>query len=194
MFRRCWLVKLSSILSIYLAASTDGSTMIDIAALLIFPLAMTYAAFSDLFTMTISNWISLLLVVAYLVLAFAVGLSWQDMAWAFACGALVLVITFGMFCAGWMGGGDAKLAAASAIWLGWAHVMNYGLVASVFGAVLTLAIISIRRWPLPAFLTRYDWVLRLHDQREGIPYGIALALAGLYIYPQSQIWLATSNM
>lgn len=168
--------------------------MTDIAALLIFPLAMTYAAFSDLFTMTISNWISLLLVIAYLGLAFALGISWHDMAWAFACGALVLVVTFGMFCAGWMGGGDAKLAAASAIWLGWAHVMNYGLVASVFGAVLTLLIVALRFKPLPSFVPRYGWIVRLHDQKEGIPYGIALALAGLYVYPQSQIWLATVTL
>ena len=168
--------------------------MTDIAALIIFPLAMTYAAFSDLFTMTISNWISLILVIAYIGLAFALGIAWTDMAWAFACGALVLAVTFGMFCAGWMGGGDAKLASASAIWLGWAHIMNYGIIAAIFGAVLTLVIVGIRFRPFPSFLPRYGWMMRLHDKNQGIPYGIALAVAGLCVYPQSQIWLATIGL
>ena len=47
---------------------------------------------------------------------------------------------------------------------------------------------------LPAWLARQSWIARLRDPRAGVPYGIALAGAGLFFYPQSEIWqkLATS--
>jgi prepilin peptidase CpaA len=166
--------------------------MIEYAALLIFPLAMAYAAFSDLFTMTISNFISILLLAAFLVIAVALGLPWQQIGLHLACGVAVLAIGFTMFCFGWIGGGDAKLAAATAVWLGWSHLMSYGLIASIFGGLLTVVIVGARFNPLPGFLSRYAWIARLHDQKEGIPYGIALAGAGLVVYPQTQIWLATT--
>ena len=166
--------------------------MIEYAALLIFPLAMAYAGFSDLFTMTISNLISVVLLIAFLCIAVALGLPWQQIGLHLACGATVLAVAFGMFCFGWIGGGDAKLAAATAVWLGWSHLMSYGLVASIFGGVLTVVIVGVRFKPLPSFLGRYPWIVRLHDQKEGIPYGIALAAAGLVVYPQTQIWLATT--
>jgi len=67
--------------------------------------------------------------------------------------------------------------------------MDYGLVASAFGGILTLSILLLRRWPLPQWLARRQWVARLHENGSGVPYGIALAAAGLFIYPDTQIWL-----
>ncbi len=97
----------------------------------------------------------------------------------------------GWICArfGWVGGGDAKLAAATALWLGWDHVLDYGLAASVIGGLLTLALLQARRWPLPQWAFRQEWIARLHDQATGIPYGIALAIAGLLVYPDTAVWL-----
>ena len=68
-----------------------------------------------------------------------------------------------MFNLGWVGGGDAKLAAATAIWLGWSSILDYGLAAAICGGVLTLAILGARMAPLPAALGRFAWVARLHD-------------------------------
>jgi len=36
--------------------------------------------------------------------------------------------------------------------------------------------------------------LRLHDDKSGIPYGIALAAAGLIVYPSTRIWLLASGV
>ena len=143
--------------------------MIEAAALIVFPILMAFAASSDLLTMTISNRISIALVAGFLAMALALQMPWETVAAQLACGALILAITFVLFWRGWLGGGDAKLAAATAVWLGWAHVLDYGLVVSVFGGALTLAILFVRRWPLPLWLARRDWAARLHDHGPAFP-------------------------
>jgi prepilin peptidase CpaA len=95
-----------------------------------------------------------------------------------------------MFSLGLIGGGDAKLAAATAAWLGWAAILDYGLAAALFGGLLTLILLGARMVPLPAVLGRVDWLARLHNVNAGVPYGIALAAAGLMQYPNSPIWAA----
>jgi prepilin peptidase CpaA len=97
----------------------------------------------------------------------------------------VLAVTFVFFARGWIGGGDAKLAAATALWLGFDHLLAYLLYASIFGGVLTLAMIRFRLMPLPAALAEQEWVKRLHRLDGGVPYGIALAAAALLIYPET---------
>jgi prepilin peptidase CpaA len=164
--------------------------MTDILLLSLFPLLMAYAACSDLLSMTISNRVSLLLLVGFAVVCVIVGLPAGTLSLHVAAGSLVLVITFGMFAAGWIGGGDAKLAAVTALWLGWERLLDYGLLASVLGGALTLALLQFRAYPLPRFATGLPWLLRLHHHRTGIPYGIALAAAGLVVYPDSSLWKA----
>lgn len=166
--------------------------MMDAAILLFFPALMAYAASSDLFTMTISNRISLALVVGFLAVAVAVALPWEQVAWHLACGLLVLAVTFTLFAFGWIGGGDAKLAAATAVWLGWANVVEYGAVSSIFGGALTLLLIWLREQPAPSWAVSSDWISRLMDRKNGVPYGIALAAAGLAVYPQSALWSAVA--
>ncbi|MDT3685496.1 MAG: prepilin peptidase [Pseudorhodoplanes sp.] len=162
--------------------------MIDAIRLSLFPALMLFAAWSDLFTMTISNRVSILLVVGFAVMAVLVGLSPTDMLWHAGAGLLVLAIAFACFAFGWIGGGDAKLAAATALWFGFTHLMEYLLIASIFGGALTLLLLQIRAWPLPLMLANREWAQRLHEPRGGIPYGIALAAAAIVIYPNT-IWM-----
>lgn len=162
--------------------------MIDAIRLSLFPALMLFAAWSDLFTMTISNRVSLLLVAGFAVMAALVGLSLTDILWHAAAAAVVLVVAFVFFARGWIGGGDAKLASATALWFGFAHLMDYLLAASVFGGVLTLALLQVRAWPLPFVFANQEWAQRLHKPRGGIPYGIALAAAAILIYPNT-IWM-----
>lgn len=165
-------------------------TTLHLALLVFFPALMAFAACSDLLTMTIPNRVSLLLVAGFLALAGAIGLPPEMIGRNLLAGLMVLAITFGMFAAGWMGGGDAKLAAATAIWCGFGTLLEYSLIASVFGGLLTLAILYARAYVLPSFAQGWPWLVRLHDTRTGIPYGIALAAAGLVILPHTAIWRA----
>jgi prepilin peptidase CpaA len=89
------------------------------------------------------------------------------------------------FAFGWIGGGDAKLAAATALWFGFDQLLPYALYASLFGGALTFLIIRFRLLPLPSFLINQEWAQRLHRPDAGVPYGIALAIAALMIYPET---------
>jgi prepilin peptidase CpaA len=157
----------------------------DTARLLLFPAMMAFAASSDLFTMTISNRVALILVAGFFALAFVSGMSPNDMLSHVGAALTVLAVTFVFFARGWIGGGDAKLAAATALWLGFEHLMPYLLYASLFGGVLTLAMIRFRLMTLPAMLADQEWAKRLHRIDGGVPYGIALAAAALLVYPHT---------
>ncbi|MBI3702698.1 MAG: prepilin peptidase [Rhizobiales bacterium] len=157
----------------------------DTIRLLLFPALMAFAASSDLLTMTISNRISLALAGAFFLLTLVTGMSLAAIGMHLAAGALVLAVCFGLFSQGWIGGGDAKPAAATALWFGFDFLLDYLIYASLLGGVLTLLLIMFRKLPLPGPLARQPWILRLHDAGGGIPYGIALAAAALMIYPKT---------
>jgi prepilin peptidase CpaA len=159
------------------------------ATLLLFPAIMAFAAASDLFTMTISNRVSLILVAGFFALAFWTGMDPYAVLSHVGAAFTVLTVAFLFFARGWIGGGDAKLAAATALWLGFDHLMEYLVYASIFGGILTLVIIRFRLIPLPEALDKQEWVKRLHRLDGGVPYGIALAAAALMIYPHTA-WMA----
>lgn len=167
--------------------------ILDLARLLLFPALMAFAAASDLFTMTISNRVSLALVAGFFVLALAGGMAPYEMLSHVSAGALVLVVAFTCFAMGWVGGGDAKVAASVALWFGFAQLVNFLLYASLFGGVLTLFLLQFRQWPLPFGLAGQAWLARLHAKESGIPYGIALALSALMVYPETE-WVKAIDL
>ena len=164
--------------------------MTDIALLVVFPALMIGAAFSDLFTMTIPNRLAIALAAAFFIFAVALGMPAASIGAHVVAGLVVLAVTFALFAFGWIGGGDAKLAAATALWMGWENLADYLLISTVAGGGLTLLILYLRKWPLPASWLRQSWIARLHEKGAGVPYGIALAAAGLMMFPQTQVWIA----
>src|SRR5690606_2034882 len=156
----------------------------------VFPFCMLFAAISDMLSMTIANRVSLILVGVFLVVAPLTGMAWSDFGLHLAAGAIVLVCTFGLFAIGAMGGGDAKLMAATSVWMGFGIcLVQYLLVASVIGGFLTMALLAYRGSAL-AMLTRHNMFLRhFADENTGIPYGIALGLGGLLTFSGSPLML-----
>jgi prepilin peptidase CpaA len=154
--------------------------ILDIARLLLFPALMAFAAASDLFTMTISNRVSLALVAGFLALAVLSGLGFYDILSHIGAGVTVLTVAFACFAMGWVGGGDAKVAAAAALWFGFGHLLGYLVYASLFGGALTL-------------FAGQAWLLKLHAKESGIPYGIALAIGALVIYPETE-WVKAVDL
>jgi prepilin peptidase CpaA len=167
--------------------------ILDLARLSLFPALMAFAAASDLLTMTISNRVSLLLAAGFMVLAIAGGMGFHDMLLHAAAALLVLAVAFACFAMGWVGGGDAKVAAAGALWFGFAHLMGYLVYASLVGGALTLLLLQFRQWPLPYPLAGQPWLLKLHAKESGIPYGIALAIGALMIYPETE-WVKAIDL
>lgn len=161
--------------------------MITASLLVIFPFAMAYAAFSDLVSMTIANRVSVLLVTAFAVLSLAVGMPAETIGLHVIVGAIGLALGIGCFAAGWMGGGDAKLMAATALWFGpTSELLDYLLIGSIYGGALTLGLLMLRGQILP--VTGIDFVDHLLEEETGIPYGIGLGAAGLTVYSTSD-WL-----
>jgi prepilin peptidase CpaA len=152
--------------------------MLDALLLFILPAFLAYAAVSDMLTMTISNRLCAAIALSFFAVALVAGLSWPAIGMHVLASFAMLAVTFGMFAAGWMGGGDAKLAAATALWFGFGGLLNYVVVASIAGGVLTLVILAARGLPVPAVAERWPWYQRLHNAKSGIPYGIALAAGG----------------
>ena len=163
-------------------------TAMSSLALLFFPAVMAWAASSDLLTMRISNRLVILLVAGFAVMALVVQLPLEQLGMHLLAGALVLVVAFAMFAFGWIGGGDAKLAAATTLWLGFGLTLPYLMYAGVLGGMLTLLILGLRSIPLTPAIARFAWLSRLHNPKEGVPYGIALAAAGMLIYSNSAIF------
>ena len=157
----------------------------------LFPAMMAFAASSDLFTMTISNRVSLMLVGGFFALAAMTGVNAAETLLHVSAGCVGLVAAFGLFARGIIGGGDAKLAAAAALWLGFDHLLPYLLLASLLGGALSVGLIWFRMAPLPEWLARQAWVERLHSKDGGVPYGIALAAAALAVYPDTA-WMAAA--
>ena len=163
-------------------------SFITFPAMLVFPLLMAYAASSDLLTMRISNRLVLLLIGFFFAIALSAGLPFELLGMHVVAALLVLAVSFTFFALGWIGGGDAKLIAATSLWFGFDSMLYYLIYASLLGGALTLSLLAVRRWPLPLQLKQVAWIDRLHDSKTGVPYGIALAAAGLLVYPTSLIF------
>ncbi len=164
--------------------------MLEALIFVVFPFCMLFAAISDMLSMTIANRVPLLLAGVFLVVAPLTGMDWAAFAWHLAAGSLVLCVTFGLFAMGGMGGGDAKLLAATALWLGFGFCLVQYLVASaILGGFLTLGILAYRKSTLAVFTSHSIFLRHFADEKTGVPYGIALGIGGLLTYPDSPLML-----
>ena len=165
-------------------------TVVNTLILMVFPAIMIVAAVMDMFTMTIPNRIILALIGFFIILVPFTGLGLTEIGMHVLAGVLMLAITFLMYTfMGGIGGGDAKLAAATGLWIGMNETLfMYALYASIFGGLLTIALMMMNKLPAPAFLVKHEWFARLHELKSGVPYGIALAAGGLAVFPDT-IWM-----
>ena len=160
----------------------------EILVLVALPLLLAAAAGWDIASFTIPNFLNLALMAAFAVFAFSAGLSFSAIGWHLAAGVIGLAIGFALFALGHIGGGDAKLFAVVVLWLGLRDLLPYALLASVLGGALALSLIILRQWPLPAFLARFGWIVKLHDSQAGVPYGVALAAGAFILLPSTEIF------
>jgi prepilin peptidase CpaA len=156
--------------------------MIELALMTLFPLAVLFAAISDLYSMTISNRISLVLIAGFAVLSLAIGMDFETIGWNVALAGLVLVIGFTLFAFGWVGGGDVKLMSVVTLWLGFGHTLEFMMITALLGGLLTIMLLVTRQFALPVQLMQFNWISRLHSRNEGVPYGVAMGPAALMVY------------
>lgn len=160
--------------------------LVAAALVLVFPILVIVAALKDLTSYTIPNWISLALIAAYVPAAFAVGLPLQAMGLSFAVAVGALIVGVAMFALNWIGGGDAKLLAASTLWVGLAGLAPFLLGTAVAGGVLALTLIAVRKQPLQALVPANPrWLYRLGSPGEAVPYGMAICAGALTAFAVS---------
>src|SRR4029450_6239145 len=122
----------------------------------------------DVTSYTIPNWISLALIAAFAAVALVSGASLATLGLCLASGFVALLVGMGMFAAGWVGGGDAKLFAAVSLWLGLDAIFDYALMASILGGAPALGLLALRQLPLPVFLVKQPWFARLSDHKGDV--------------------------
>jgi len=164
--------------------------MLETMVVVVLPALIAVAAVSDLLTLTIPNRLVYALVAAFMVAAPLSQLDLSQIALHVAAAVLVLAIGILLFIPGWVGGGDAKLAAAVALWFGFEPLLSWFVSFAVFGGALTFAVLRYRGAPLPERFARIGFLRKLHSPREGVPYGLALAAGTLMLLP-STAWFAS---
>lgn len=149
-----------------------------VAASCLFLAGMLHAAVTDFRHHRVLNVTIIAMVAGYLPLAIAAGLGWTAILSSVIAAALIFFIGFAAFCAGWMGGGDVKLAAVATLWIGAGMVVPLIALAALFGGVLAGLLIVLHRW------------------QEGkaaplgqMPYSPGIVLAALALFSNSQ-WFA----
>ena len=140
---------------------------------------MVVSAVLDLRFRRLPNGLNLAVALAFLPWAWAVGLAWDQLAIHVGVGIVVLGIGFALFATGVIGGGDAKMGAAVALWIGFSFsdpldLLRFFLVMSLAGGVLAVFALTWQR------ATR-------RQLTRALPYGVAIAAAGLdYWFRHSQ--------
>ncbi|MDP3908081.1 prepilin peptidase [Novosphingobium sp.] len=131
-------------------------------------IALLVAAVTDIRRRQIDNWLTLGIAAAAPLYWWASGMAFMpDIAWQLGLAAITFAVLFGMFALRVMGGGDVKLLTALALWITPLWFMQLVIVMSIIGGLLTLAM----------------WINHRARKRQGrlaIPYGVAIACAGLW--------------
>src|SRR5262249_49502189 len=155
---------------------------------IVLPALLMLAAGWDVASFTIPNFLQLALIASFGTFVVAAGMAPATIGAHLLAGFIGLLVGFTLFALGYIGGGDRKLFACVLLWLGLANLFDYALVASLMGGALTVLLVVMRRMPLPSALSKQAWILRLHDAKGGIPYGVALAAGAFAILPQTEIF------
>lgn len=154
----------------------------------VFPALVIVGGLNDLTTMKIPNWISLALVALFFPAALLAGVAPMDIATHVGVGVAALLIGMAMFALNWIGGGDAKLLAASCLWMGLSGVLPFLLWTGVAGGGFCLLLMSARSYyPMIAPSVSQAWIVRLMQPKGDIPYGVAIAIGALIALPESGV-------
>ncbi len=132
-------------------------------------IALLVAAFTDLKSRKIANWLNGAIALGAPVFWWATDMAlWPDVAIQLG---LAVVTFFGLsilFALRAMGGGDVKLLTALALWIAPAHFLNLLIMMALLGGLLTLV---FGGW----------YLMRRRREKIAIPYGVAIAAAGIWV-------------
>lgn len=168
---------------------------LQLLLLSVFPAMVIVGGLKDVTSFTIPNWISLVLIAGYFLAALALGLPPTVIGLSAVVGVAALMVSVGMFAMNWIGGGDAKMFAAAALWLGWPGLPVFLVVTALAGGALAVSLMALRSvWLRPIMARGPAWMGRLATPDENAPYGVAIAIGALAAFPLSPPALAYATL
>ena len=161
---------------------------IEVALLCCFPVLVITAGLFDITSFTIPNWISLALIALFLPTALAGHVGWPAIGLAALVGVAALALAVFMFAMNWIGGGDAKLLAAASLWIGWPQALEFMVITGLAGGILAVTLLAMRSgWVRRYAVAGPGWVGRLATPDGPAPYGVAIAVGALIVFPHSAL-------
>ena len=151
----------------------------------VFPVLMIIAGASDLISLRIPNKLTAFIALAALPAAFVAGMPMVELLMHIAAGAALFLLGYGLFSFRLVGGGDAKLMAAAAIWFGWAGLYQFFMATAMAGGVLALSLLAWSYIRIHAEARNLPLLKRFGMARPPIPYGFAFAIGAIGAYPES---------
>jgi len=159
--------------------------LVQAILLLPFPVMLAAAAALDVATYRIPNALSLALAATFAPVALSGAVGGAGAVGVhLMVGVIALVLGVALFAARWIGGGDAKLIAAAALWLGWPGCAVFLLAMSLAGGLLAAVLLTLRRSPLARLAQGGPaWAARLARPGGHVPFGVAIALGAAAAAP-----------
>ena len=142
---------------------------------------LSAAAISDVRNLTIPNSYCLGIVLCYpfYLLAPAQPVDW--LGGVLVCGGL-LVVGFALFTTGRVGGGDAKLLAATSLWAGPGLLVEFVLLTALAGGGIALLLYVRHRWGRrPSLAALAAGEASPDFAQQPMPYGVAIFAGGVYV-------------
>jgi prepilin peptidase CpaA len=168
--------------------------MISLLMLAAFIILMGTAAVSDLSTYRIPNRLVLTIALLFILAAPLAGMPLEIAFWHLLAGVLLFVLGYGLFSLGMIGGGDAKLVAAAALWVGWTALPHFLLYTALAGGLLAFAMLIWEFIRMHVELTAANpessLIKRIAALKPDLPYGVAIAVGACAALARS--WWASS--
>ncbi len=160
-------------------------TMIELLTMMLLPAMVVLAGVGDFLTMRIPNWLNVVIALSVFPMAWLAGMPFEVFQWHLVTGTLVLVASFGLFAGGVIGGGDAKLFAATALWMGWPQVVPFLIVTTLAGGVLAVVMKFWQAVRIEHEVKNAAWLKQVIRSNLDLPYGVAIAAGCVATYPQT---------
>ena len=159
--------------------------MIALLAKFLLPLLAVAAGVFDFIAMRIPNWLNAAIALSMVAVALLMGMPLHLFGLHLLTGAVVLVLGFGLFAGGFIGGGDAKLLAAVALWMGWPQVVMVLGVTSLAGGALAIAMKAWQAIRIEHTVRDTAWLKQVFRAKLDLPYGAAIAVGAVVAYPDT---------
>lgn len=166
--------------------------MMQFLSVSLLPLLVAIAGIGDVFSYRIPNWLTGLIALLFFPMAAMTGLGGEAIMWHLITGLGVLACGFGLFAFGFIGGGDAKLLAATALWFGWPVSMVFLIYTSLAGGVLAIIYSIYRTFRIESEVRAISWLKRWTSFEPNLPYGLAIAVGTILAFPQSW-WMQAAH-